>query len=424
MNNLKRLIFAALILPAVVSFVAPQRKYLNPSSGDQPLLTRSQSTSRWLSRRKVPARVSAACWGIQRFSQGSAIAAPALGNLVVSSVGGQNLSILFSNLVGTTMVFVSLAKYLPQIRRIIRSESVAGLAPAAYYGDSLVFCTKSAYHFRRGHPVSAWGELLVLFAQNVAIVGLLHRFRKSTSEDRTTQSNLLLRDAAGFAVFLFCLTNVPNSFLPFLSVFTAPLLIASYSAQIRKNRRKQSTGQLSPGTVFLRLFGSFVRLATTVTQLGGDLPVLINHGIGVGGCSFLLGQIWFYGRAPNIQQTSLAPGSTSGTKLLLGAQQLPQEKAPSFRSATLMWRSLGGFDTDEKARPSTRKLRAAFTSLDHDGSGSISIDEVAAALASSNPGVPLKTAQQMIKFADRDGNDLIDFEEFELAVNACGIQCE
>lgn len=197
--------------------------------------------------------------------------------------------------IGGTMVAVSFAKYLPQIRRIVRRRSVLGLAPAAYYGDALVFCTKACYHYRRGHPVSAWGELVVIFAQNVAIVGLIHKLRARAPGD-LPRAVAVTRDLAGLGAFVFALSRVPNAALPLLSAFTAPLLIVSFTAQASRNARRRSTGQLSAGTVKLRLFGSTVRVITTITQLGGELPVLINHVIGLAGCLILLGQIWWFGR--------------------------------------------------------------------------------------------------------------------------------
>ena len=65
----------------------------------------------------------------------------ARGRTLVASAGGTTLAV--QTAISVTMLAVSVAKYLPQIRRILRSRSVLGLAPAAYYGDSLVFCTKS-----------------------------------------------------------------------------------------------------------------------------------------------------------------------------------------------------------------------------------------------------------------------------------------
>lgn len=70
-----------------------------------------------------------------------AIRSAARGRTLVASAVTSSLAV--QTAISVTMLAVSVAKYLPQIRRILRSRSVLGLAPAAYYGDSLVFCTKS-----------------------------------------------------------------------------------------------------------------------------------------------------------------------------------------------------------------------------------------------------------------------------------------
>ena len=73
--------------------------------------------------------------------RGMAIRSAARGRTLVASAVTSSLAV--QTAISVTMLAVSVAKYLPQIRRILRSRSVLGLAPAAYYGDSLVFCTKS-----------------------------------------------------------------------------------------------------------------------------------------------------------------------------------------------------------------------------------------------------------------------------------------
>ena len=101
-----RAMLVALLLPAFCAGFAPPRPMCRPVA-----LHRAA--------RRAPRPVAM-----------SAAAAPAGGGLATSAVGA-------------TMLAVSLAKYLPQIRRIVRSRSALGLAPTAYYGDSLVFAAKS-----------------------------------------------------------------------------------------------------------------------------------------------------------------------------------------------------------------------------------------------------------------------------------------
>ena len=78
-----------------------------------------------------------------------------------------------------------------------------------------------------------------------------------------------------------------------------------------------------------------------------------------------------------------------------------------------MWRSLGGFRTDEKRPPSQAQLRAAFDKIDTANEGFITFEELVAALAVSNPAVTREGAQRMMTVADDDDNQTIDFEEFE-----------
>ena len=405
------LVAIASLIPACTSFVSP-RSFVSTARGRGCSVNEGNSHA----RRPIYYR------GRLDLGGGGVALKSTLGPgnaLLPASIVAPSVASIATSLVGGIMIAISVAKYAPQIRRILRSRSVQGLAPAAYYGDSLVFLTKSAYHFRRGHPFSAWGELMVLFAQNAVIIGLLHKFTIPKPGAKLSTTLRVARDIVALVAFVFFLAYIPDQCLPFLSVFTAPLLIASYSAQFRTNMRRKSTGQLSRGTVLLRLFGSTIRGITTMTQLGGDLPVLINHSIGIIGCSTLLGQFFWYSREE--------ANSEYPAKLVVGMPV--KEMALSMSSATLMWRSLGGFETEERAIPSKRKLRAAFRTLDKDNSGYISTEELTSALLMSNPEVSKETAQRMIFFASQDklsDNTFtsIDFNEFAAIVTCNGIQCE
>ena len=246
---------------------------------------------------------------------------------------------------------------------------------------------------------------------------LIHACRVTDEAELLLVAVLVARDLAVLCAFVTLFACLPARLLPLLSAFTAPLLVVSYASQCATNARRRSTGQLSPGTVLLRLFGSLTRFTTTITQLGGELPVLVNHAIGCGGCTTLLAQIWWFRRARAPEPAPSGGAGTVATTLALGGS-----RAMSFRSATLMWRSLGGFDADEKKRPSPAQMRAAFDALDADGSGTITLENVAELLAASNPGrVSVENAQQLIAYADVDGSGSIDFDEFCRMIRLAGI---
>lgn len=311
-------------------------------------------------------------------------------------------------LVGVGMMAGSAAKGMPQILRIVNSKSVKGLSPIAFYGDGMVYLSKVAYHVRMRYPVEAWGELLFLLGQNAVCINLLHRYSKDDSEVGMIRPLAkgpkfrwvrAIADALILASAGLMFANLPDRWLPFLSLATAPMLLTSYSAQAWTNFARRSTGQLSVGTVFLRWAGSLVRVVTTIAQLNGDIVVLANHLLGVLGCSVLLLQLWLY---------------RDGKQAKAG----PSPASPGFGlTEVLAWRSLGGF-SNEVSTMSDAALREAFDKIDTDGGGTISKEELLAAIARDfGSGTHAEeAAKRMMAAADADGNDEIDFDEYKKIV--------
>lgn len=310
-------------------------------------------------------------------------------------------------LVGIGMMAGSAAKGMPQILRIVNSKSVKGLSPISFYGDGMVYLSKVAYHVRMRYPVEAWGELLFLVGQNAVCINLLHRYSKDDSEVGMIRPLLkgrkfrwvrAIADAVILSAAGLMVANMPDRWLPFLSLATAPMLLTSYSAQAWTNFCRRSTGQLSVGTVFLRWAGSLVRVLTTIAQLNGDIVVLANHVLGVFGCSVLLLQLWLY---------------RDGKQ----AKEGPSPASPAFGLEVLAWRSVGGFGT-EASTTSDAALREAFEKIDTDGGGTISKEELLTALARDfgSGAHAEEAAKRMMAAADADGNDEIDFEEYKKIV--------
>jgi len=319
---------------------------------------------------------------------------------------------LVDNALGSLMIAGSAAKGTPQIARIVRKESTRGLSPASIYGDCLIYSTKVAYHVRRGYPISAWGELLILMLQNIICIGLLHRYPDETRGGVAAQGHARrrwagpLRDASLLVPLWLALAALPESLLPFLSALTAPLLFFSYGAQIVTNFKRKSTGQLAPLTVLMRWAGSLLRVSTTLSQLQGDPAVLVNHALGVLGCTIVLAQICFYGGANADAATVAASAGRQTTSGVL--------------SAALMWRSLGGFgDGDDDTRDLDDKaLRANFDAIDTDGSGAISAAELQQAInaSSANASLDPDSVRSMMDAADTDGDGMIDFGEYRRVI--------
>uniref|UniRef100_A0A7S0LPZ0 EF-hand domain-containing protein n=1 Tax=Coccolithus braarudii TaxID=221442 RepID=A0A7S0LPZ0_9EUKA len=302
-------------------------------------------------------------------------------------------------IIGSVMAVGSAVKGLPQIVRIFRARSTSGLAPAALYGDMLVFATKVCYHSRMHYPLSAWSELLFLLAQNLVCISLRHCFDAGSLRQRWL---FAAADVVIGACVVGVLIALPRTLLPWLSLSTAPLLLCSYSAQISTNIRRKSTGQLAPLTVLLRGAGSLVRVGTTLTQLGGDPAVLGNHCIGAIGSTILLVQIGWY-------KTEGALRSVQAVRAARDYERLPNAAVKAAQTV-LLWRSLGGFDPETQI--SDAQLHAAFNAIDTDGSGSITRNELAEAVMRSAPTDLDEVVEMLLAGADRDGSQTVDFEEY------------
>jgi len=65
-----------------------------------------------------------------------------------------------------------------------------------------------------------------------------------------------------------------------------------------------------------------------------------------------------------------------------------------------------------KSMQDEEQLRATFNEFDTDGSGFISRDELVAAMKKVDPSATDEDIDNMLKEADKDGNNQIDFDEF------------
>ena len=82
----------------------------------------------------------------------------------------------------------------------------------------------------------------------------------------------------------------------------------------------------------------------------------------------------------------------------------------TMQGAAGVWRSLrrkGSNDLSDEA------LRAAFDGIDLDKSGTVEKEELRKAIMEANPLATEKVVQEMLRFADTDGDGTVDFEEYK-----------
>lgn len=127
---------------------------------------------------------------------------------------------------------------VPQIMKILNSQSASGVSFLAYVFETAGMICTLAYNARSGFPFSTYGETALIAAQNVVICLLVLRF--------TGQTTL----AAGFlgglvAVIWGLFSGLDMSMLAYAQVAAGLFGVASKAPQIWTIYKQQGTGQLS-----------------------------------------------------------------------------------------------------------------------------------------------------------------------------------
>jgi mannose-P-dolichol utilization defect protein 1 len=162
-----------------------------------------------------------------------------LTNLSVSA-SPQCTTLLLSKLIGYGILTLSLVVKLPQLLKLLSSRSSSGISFLSYFLETAAYAITLAYNVRHANPISTYGEIAVIAAQNVVVSLLVLEFRKQRAAQGLFVAVLA---SAGWA--LFDERVVSEEHLGWLQAATIPLGMASKVPQIWTVWREKSTGQLS-----------------------------------------------------------------------------------------------------------------------------------------------------------------------------------
>jgi mannose-P-dolichol utilization defect protein 1 len=143
------------------------------------------------------------------------------------------------------------------------------------YAEVPINSSAVIYHYLKMLPFSTYGENVAVLIQNLICVGLVWVWEVP----RVKMSEVVLV-TLGFIVLCTVQLNLPPSLHPLLIYINMPLVLSSCLPQIVANFRQGHTGQLAILSNFLKLVGCVVRIFTTITQIGLDMGLLANYGIG------------------------------------------------------------------------------------------------------------------------------------------------
>ncbi|KAG8467075.1 hypothetical protein KFE25_000391 [Diacronema lutheri] len=200
------------------------------------------------------------------------------------------LKLIASKLIGYTMFAVSAVVKVPQILAFVSSGSVSGISSAYVHLELTSTIFSCCYNTLKGNPISTWGEMLNICAQNGVILLLYYHF--SNSFGARALVSISFHIATAYVLLnnmlpdlqlprLACeplLPTMPSAcdVLPgqqLMAVVPSLIILASRAPQIALNFSQGHTGQLSLATSTLFFLGNAARLFTTLTEV--DDPVLL-----------------------------------------------------------------------------------------------------------------------------------------------------
>ncbi|KAL2047752.1 hypothetical protein ABVK25_011364 [Lepraria finkii] len=176
------------------------------------------------------------------------------------------LTLALSKTLGLATVAGSSVVKLPQILKLLSSQSAAGISFLSYALETSSFLTTLAYSARNGFPFSTYGETAMIAVQNVVICLLVLKLQGKTV---LTGGFLGALAAAGYALQSEELVDM--GMLTKAQMGAGALGVASKVPQILTIWQEGGTGQLSAFAVFNYLIGSMTRIFTTLKEVDDKL---------------------------------------------------------------------------------------------------------------------------------------------------------
>jgi len=162
-------------------------------------------------------------------------------NLDLSSANSPCLKLGISKALGLGIISASSIVKIPQLLKLLNSQSAAGLSFLSYVLETASFVISLAYNVRHSFPFSTYGETAFIAVQDVAIAVLILIYSGRSSLAAVFVAGLA---AAGFALFGTS-GLVDMKTLAYLQAGAGVLGVASKVPQIWTVWREGGTGQLS-----------------------------------------------------------------------------------------------------------------------------------------------------------------------------------
>lgn len=171
-------------------------------------------------------------------------------------------------MLGYGIVFGSLIVKMPQIWKLMDSQSGAGLNIYSILLELSAITLNLAYSHRNEFPFSSWGDVAFLAIQTAIIASLVIYYNH----------NSRIRSYGFLAIYWIVALNIiyqlPTAILWSMQAVNIPILLSAKFSQAYTNYSNGNTGQLSAVTCFMLFFGSMARIFTSIQETGDTLLIL------------------------------------------------------------------------------------------------------------------------------------------------------
>lgn len=181
------------------------------------------------------------------------------------------LKLAVSKGLGIGIVGASAIVKVPQILKLVQSQSASGVSFLSYALETSALLIGLAYNVRQGFPFSTFGESAFLLAQNVVISVLVLRY-----SGRAAAAALFVAGLAAAAAALFSSDVVDAPLLSYFQAGAGALGVASKLPQIVAIWQQGGTGQLSAFAVSSYNFGSLWKRKENANSSDLQLPHWIS----------------------------------------------------------------------------------------------------------------------------------------------------
>ncbi|KAF2177033.1 mannose-P-dolichol utilization defect 1 protein [Zopfia rhizophila CBS 207.26] len=207
------------------------------------------------------------------------------------------VKLAISKALGIGIIGASSIVKVPQLIKLINSQSSEGVSFLSYLLESGSYLISLSYNIRHGFPFSTYGETALILVQNIVIAALVLNYSGKQAGVAAWVASLA---AAGTALFREDIVDV--KLLAWLQAFAGFLGVASKAPQILTIWMQGGTGQLSAFAVFNYLLGSLSRIFTTLQEVPDPL-ILYGFIAGFALNAILALQMLWYWNNPTSKKT-------------------------------------------------------------------------------------------------------------------------